>query len=265
MADNRPIGVFDSGLGGLCALKELKKLLPDEHFIYFGDTGRTPYGTRSEEKITEYARGDIKFLTEHGVKAILAACGTVSAIALEKIKDEVTVPVFGIIDSASEEAVRLTRNKKIGIMGTGATVKSGIFEKKLSALGISDTCKAPCPLLVPIVENNLINTEIAYHAIRHYMDTLVEQKADTVILGCTHFPLLADRIKEIYPELSLVNSGAAAARSLVAYLEENSLLCEKRQGVVDYYVSDMPNNFDTCAAVFMGGALGGDIKKVNIE
>ena len=263
--DNRPIGVFDSGLGGLCALKELKKLLPNEHFIYFGDTGRTPYGTRSEEKITEYAQDDVKFLTGHGVKAILAACGTVSAIALEKIKGSVDVPLFGIIDSASKEALRLTKNGKVGIMGTGATVKSGIFEKKLSALGVTDICKAPCPLLVPIVENNLINTEIAYHAIRHYMDELVMQNVDTVILGCTHFPLLAERIREIYPGLMLVDSGAASARELVGFLKENGMLCEEKQGRVDYYVSDMPNNFDTCAAVFMGGALGGNIQKVNIE
>lgn len=263
--DNRPIGVFDSGLGGLCALKELKRLLPNEHFIYFGDTGRTPYGTRSEEKITEYATDDVKFLTEHGVKAILAACGTVSAIALEKIKDSVEVPIFGIIDSASKEAVRLTKNGKVGIMGTGATVKSGIFEKKLSSFGITDICKAPCPLLVPIVENNLINTEIAYHAIRHYMDALVMQNVDTVILGCTHFPLLAERIRKIYPGLMLVDSGAASARDLVEFLKENGMLCEEKQGRTDYYVSDMPNNFDTCAAVFMGGALGGNIQKVNIE
>ncbi len=263
--DNRPIGVFDSGLGGLCALKELKRLLPNEHFIYFGDTGRTPYGTRSEEKITEYATDDVKFLTEHGVKAILAACGTVSAIALEKIKDSVEVPIFGIIDSASKEAVRLTKNGKVGIMGTGATVKSGIFEKKLASLGVTDTCKAPCPLLVPIVENNLINTEIAYHAIRHYMDALVTQNVDTVILGCTHFPLLAERIRKIYPGLMLVDSGAASARDLVEFLKENGMLCEEKQGRTDYYVSDMPNNFDTCAAVFMGGALGGNIQKVNIE
>ncbi len=263
--DNRPIGVFDSGLGGLCALKELKTLLPNEHFIYFGDTGRTPYGTRSEEKITEYAASDVRFLQEHNVKAILAACGTVSAIALERIKDGSPTPLFGIIDSAASAAAQATENGKIGVMGTGATVKSGVFENKLAKLGNYEVHKAACPLLVPIVENNLIDTEIAYHAIKHYMDPLVKTGVDTVILGCTHFPLLADRISGIYPELTLINSGAEAARSLAVYLENEKMLCDEKKGITEYFVSDVPNNFDTCAAVFMGGALGGEIKKINIE
>ncbi len=265
LKDNRPIGVFDSGLGGLCALKELKKLLPNEHFVYFGDTGRTPYGTRSEEKITEYATSDVRFLTEHNVKAILAACGTVSAIALEKIKKDCPTPLFGIIESAAKAASIATKNGKIGVMGTGATVKSGVFETKLSELGAYEVYKTACPLLVPIVENNLIDTEITYYAIRHYMDPLVKTGVDTVILGCTHFPLLSDKIKEIYPCLTLINSGAEAARSLACYLEEQNMLCGEKTGLTQYFVSDVPNNFDTCAAVFMGGALGGEIKKIDIE
>ena len=263
--DNRPIGVFDSGLGGLCALKELKRLLPNEHFIYFGDTGRTPYGTRSEEKITEYASSDVRFLTEHNVKAVLAACGTVSAIALERIKDSCPVPLFGIIESAANAAAGKTKNGKIGVMGTGATVKSGVFEKKLSELGDYEVYKTACPLLVPIVENNLIETEIAYHAIRHYMDSLVRTGVDTVILGCTHFPLLSERIGKIYPTLTLINSGAEAAGSLAEYLKRENMLCDEKNGLTEYFVSDVPNNFDTCAAVFMGGALGGEIKKIDIE
>lgn len=265
MSDNRPIGVFDSGLGGLCALKELKTLLPNESFIYFGDTGRTPYGTRSEEKITEYAASDVRFLSECGVKAILAACGTVSAIALETIKKDCPVPIFGIIDSAARAASVATKNGKIGVMGTGATVKSGVFERKLSEISDYTVYKMACPLLVPIVENNLIDTEITYHAIRHYMDPLVSGGIDTVILGCTHFPLLADRIKEIYPSLTLINSGGEAAKSLVGYLKRECMLTEKPNGTTEYFVSDVPNNFDTCAAVFMGGSIGGEIKKIDIE
>ena len=263
--DNRPIGVFDSGLGGLCALKELKRLLPNEHFIYFGDTGRTPYGTRSEEKITEYASSDVRFLQEHNVKAILAACGTVSAIALEKIKGDCSIPLFGIIESAAKAASCATKNCKIGVMGTGATVKSGVFETKLSELGCYEIHKTACPLLVPIVENNLIDTEIAYHAIRYYMDPLVQTGVDTVILGCTHFPLLSERIGKIYPALTLINSGAEAAESLAEYLKRENMLCEEKKGITEYFVSDVPNNFDTCAAVFMGGILGGEIKKIDIE
>lgn len=266
MSDNRPIGVFDSGLGGLCALRRLRELMPNEELIYFGDTGRTPYGTRSEEKIKEYASGDVRLLLKHGVKAILAACGTVSAIALEDLKSTCPVPIFGIIDAASDEALRITRGS-VGVMGTGATVKSGVFNKRIKALSPeTQVYSVACPLLVPIVENDLINTDITPHAITHYMSYLDGMGVDTVILGCTHFPLLAGRIRQLYPHLSLVDSGAMASERLCEYLTLNGMTSDgSKNGTIKYFVSDMPNNFDTCAKVFMGEGTVTDIEKIDID
>ena len=265
MSDNRPIGVFDSGLGGLCALRALRALMPHEDLVYFGDTGRTPYGTRSEEKITQYAMGDVRLLLKHNVKAILAACGTVSAIALNDLKKTCPVPIFGIIDSAVEKAVQLT-DGRIGVMGTGATVKSGVFEKRIKEVSKNiDVYSVACPLLVPIVENDLINTDITPNAIRHYMSYLDESKVDTVILGCTHFPLLKDRINELYPDIKLVDSGSEASDALCGYLQRGGMTNDGgKSGTIRYFVSDVPNNFDTCAKVFMGACCE-NIEKVDID
>lgn len=265
MSDNRPIGVFDSGLGGLCALRALKALMPNEDLVYFGDTGRTPYGTRSEEKIKQYAMADVRLLLKHNVKAILAACGTVSAIALNDLERTCPVPIFGIIDSAVEKALQLTSGR-IGVMGTGATVKSGVFEKRIKAISSDhQVYSVACPLLVPIVENDLINTDITPNAIRHYMSYLDESKVDTVILGCTHFPLLKDEINELYPNIKLVDSGAEASAALCRFLQKSNMTNDKgKSGAIKYFVSDVPNNFDTCAKVFMGACCE-NIEKVDID
>lgn len=267
MSKNKPIGVFDSGLGGLCALRCLRSILPNENFVYFGDTGRTPYGTRSEEKITQYAQEDVRFLLSYGVKAVLAACGTVSAIALDRIKGDCPVPVFGIIDSSVQAALDVT-NGHIGVMGTGATVKSRVFQNKIGEKtnGAVTVSAVACPLLVPIVENDLIDTDIADSAIKHYMQPLINGGADTVILGCTHFPLLAQKISNIYPHVNLIDSGKEAASGLAEYLKAADALSESAEnGEIQYFVSDLPNNFNTCARVFMGGDIGGKIEKVSIE
>ncbi len=267
MSKNKPIGVFDSGLGGLCALRSLRTLLPHEDFVYFGDTGRTPYGTRSEEKITQYAEEDVKFLLSHGVKAVLAACGTVSAIALDKISENCPVPIYGIIDSSVNAALKITKGS-IGVMGTGATVKSEVFQRKIAQRSNGDirVFSVACPLLVPIVENDLINTDISESAIKYYMNSLIQNGVDTIILGCTHFPLLADKIKNIYPNVNLIDSGAEAARNLADFLKQSDNISQRQSsGQIRYFVSDLSNNFNSCARVFMGGDIGGEIEKVNIE
>ena len=150
--DNRPIGIFDSGLGGLSAVKEMKSVLPNERIIYFGDTGRVPYGSKSKETIERYARGDADFLMKFDIKLILAACGTVSAVALEEIKNDYSVPLFGVVDSAVDAAVQRTKNKKIAVIGTSATIKSGIFKKKINESGCISAVSKECPLLVPLIE-----------------------------------------------------------------------------------------------------------------
>ncbi len=262
--NNKSIGIFDSGLGGLCALAELQKLLPDEHFVYFGDTGRTPYGTRSEETIHGYAMSDIKFLLSKDVKAILCACGTVSSVVLPTLSDT-DVPLLGTIAPSSAEAVKATVNKKIGIMATGATIGTDIFDKTLRSIDPDiSTVSVSCPLLIPIVEQGFAGTEISRLAIEHYIAPIIDSGADTVILGCTHFPILASQIAEMYPTLSLIDSGAAAARELYRILISSNLLSDGKNGGTEYYVSDRPNNFAQVARSFLGHDSI-DIQKTEIE
>ncbi len=265
MNNNSPIGIFDSGLGGLCALSELQRLLPQENFIYFGDTGRTPYGSRSAQKILEYASADINFLLSKDVKAIVCACGTVSSVALPIIEKKLSLPICGTIMPSSVEAAQATKNGIIGIMGTGATIASGVFVKLLSEIdsGISTIC-VPCPLLVPIVENGFADSEIATLALREYMKPIIAGAADTVILGCTHFPILSSAIHSLYPDLHLIDSGAASARYMAESLRKKKMLADRASGITEYYVSDTPNDFASVASVFLGkGEL--DVKKTEIE
>lgn len=262
---NKPIGIFDSGLGGLCALSELQRLLPNEHFIYFGDTGRTPYGTRSAEKIIEYARSDINFLLSKQVKAIVCACGTVSSVALPLIADNCTVPVCGTIFPSCNEAVGTTENKIIGVMGTSATIATGAFEKAIAEHGTDfGTVSVACPLLIPIVENGFADSEIALLALQEYMKPIIAENADTVILGCTHFPILSNAIRRLYPSLKLIDSGAASARQMYRTLEKSNLLNDGGDGETEYYVTDKPNNFTAVASVFLGKS-DFNVKKIEIE
>ncbi len=249
--NNGNIGIFDSGLGGLCALAELQKLLPNEHFIYFGDTGRTPYGTRSDEKICEYAASDVRFLLSKNVKAILCACGTVSSVALPKMSFDILA--CGTIVPSAHEAAELTKNKIIGIMATGATVGSEIFVRTLNGIDsdIKTVCVS-CPLLIPIVENGFADTEISRLAIESYIKPIIESGADTLILGCTHFPILAKQIAEMYPMLHLVDSGAAAARYICQVLTKEDMLSDGSNAGTEYFVSDRPNNFTQVARSFLG-------------
>ncbi len=263
--NNKSIGIFDSGLGGLCALIELQKLLPNEHFIYFGDTGRTPYGTRSAEKIREYAASDIRFLRSKNVKTVLIACGTVSSVVLPDMEQDGTLPIYGIIIPSAKEAASLTKNKTVGIMATGATVGTGLFDKLLRE---SDpeikTVSVSCPLLIPIVENGFADTKISELTIEQYIAPIIESGADTLILGCTHFPILAKQIAKMYPHLTLVNSAAASARHLCEVLREKDMLADGSHRGTEYFVSDRPNNFTLVAKSFLGHE-NLNVEKIEIE
>ncbi len=254
------IGIFDSGLGGLTAYRELHKLLPDEKFIYFGDTGRVPYGTRSRELLLKYARQDINFLRSNGVDAILAACGTVSSVVLDELKSEFDIPLVGVVDASVKEALAKTRNGIIGVIGTGATVSSGAFEKKIKARSPSATVvSVACPLFVPLVENGYIarDCEVTRLVAKDYLRKISDTHADTLILGCTHFPIISEIIADILPEVTLISSGAAAANEI-------SALAKGSRGESEFYVSDSPSNFDEVAKVFLGGETV-TAKKIDIE
>ena len=271
--EKQPIGVFDSGLGGLTALKRLAQLLPDEDIVYLGDTARVPYGSRSPETIIKYAREDAAFLLSHNVKAILVACNTVSAAALDVIAPELSVPVFGVVEPPAARAAELTRNRKIGVIGTAATVRSGAYAAALSRID-SDlkVLSVPCPLFVPLVENGRTAADdIAVMAIAgDYLAPLIEFGADTVILGCTHYPLLADAIQKILgDDVTLVDSGAVTAEFVTNLLKRQDLTQKSEQktepvGRRRFYVTDSAADFTAQASRFLEADISGLVEQVTL-
>lgn len=254
--DKRPIGIFDSGLGGLSAVKAALKHLPNEDIIYFGDTGRVPYGTRSEKTIELYAKEDIAFLEKFGCKLIMAACGTVSSVAKDAIS-KVKEPFVGVVAPAAAAAVQATKNGRIGIMGTSATINSGAFVKAIGNLNPDiKVSGVSCPLLVSLVENNWIDTDnqIALEITRRYLKPLMDDGVDTIILGCTHFPHLAPVIaKVVGDEVALIDTGYEAVMQAKAILDEKKLSNDStHRGEAAYYISDKTQNFSHIANTLLG-------------
>lgn len=261
-----PIGVFDSGFGGLTALRQLQKELPDEDYIYFGDTARVPYGGRDKATLSRFACEDIALLRSFGVKAILVACGTISSVLLEEIKGEYPIPLVGVIESAATAASIATRNGKIGIWGTAASIGSGAYARRLSALGYDDTTAVPCPKLVPLIEAGRTSAEdpMVRQALEEYLEPILKAGADTLILGCTHYPLLADAICEIAGEgLALVDSGKESVVTLRTALEQADLLKEEGAGDTRYVVSGVPEEFAQAGGRFLGRDLSGKVEQKN--
>ena len=213
--DHRPIGVFDSGLGGLTCVKRLRELMPGEDIIYLGDTGRVPYGGKSRETILTYARQDIAFLRRYDIKAVVAACGTVSTNGIEEIAGDYPIPVCGVADAAAGAAVRRTRNGRIGLIGTKASIRSTAYDRKILALMPgARIVKRACPLFVPIVEDGRIGDgdPVLELVAGEYLADLREAGVDTLILGCTHYPLIARTLSRVMgPEVRLVDPGAVTA------------------------------------------------------
>ncbi len=262
------ISVFDSGLGGLTNVKELHKILKGENIVYFGDTGRVPYGTRSDDIILKYTLQDLRFLTSFPVKAIIVACGTVSSVALPKIKDRIDVPIIGVVEPACQKAVKITKNKKIGIIGTEGTIKSGAYKKKL--LMEDETLKIyenACPLFVPLVENGYLESEATKIIVKDYLLPFKEKGIDTLILGCTHYPLLTKVISEFMgDEVCLVSPGVETASYAKELLENKGLLNKSDTlGKTEYYVSDNVEKFSYLASMFLDDKVFENVKKINIE
>ena len=257
------IGIFDSGLGGLSALKEAKRLMPTSDIIYFGDTGRVPYGTRSREIIIKYALQDMRFLLSYPVEAVLVACGTVSSTALDTLRAIYDIPILGVVDSAASAAVKATKNKKIGVIATGATILSHSFENKIHSIDSSiEVVSTACPLLVPLVENGYTDPDdpVTQKVLGDYLREIKESGADTLILGCTHFPLISGAIARVLPGVTLINSGAEAAKEL------SSLVKKKNEsGEIKYFVSDNPDNFKSLASLFLEEDIGNTTRKIDIE
>ena len=263
-----PIGVFDSGLGGLTALKALQQELPNEDYIYFGDTARVPYGGRDKETLSRFAADNIALLRSYDVKAILVACGTVSSVLLEGIKEEYPIALVGVIESAAAAAAAATQNGKIGIWGTAASIGSGTYARRLAALGYDETVAVPCPKLVPLVESGRTSADdpMVRQALEEYLEPIFRSGADTLILGCTHYPLLADAIREIAgEELQLIDSGKESVVTLRAALEEADLLNEQEQGSTRYIVSGPTEDFARQGGAFLGRDLFGKVECQSAE
>lgn len=262
MADNRPIGVFDSGLGGLTVLKELEKVLPNESIVYFGDTGRVPYGSRSDDTIISYARQDENFLLSKNVKYIVAACGTVSAVAADTAK-ELPVKFMGVVDNSIKAAVLATKNNKIGVIGTSATINNGAHKKQiLELLPEAEVVTVDCPLFVPLVEEGFAADDIVVLEVaRRYLEPLVNAGVDTLILGCTHYPILFDAIKKVMgEEVTLINMGNSTALAVKDELAKLDMLSDDNKANKEFYVSDITAGFAKVSKIL----LGKKIENVNL-
>lgn len=269
--DTRPIGVFDSGLGGLTVVKQLKALLPSEQIVYFGDTARVPYGTRSRSTLMTYAGQDSGFLLRQGVKLIVAACGTISSTVDDSFIRALPVPYCGVIEHTAAAAAAATRVGKVGIIGTTATVNSGSFARAIHRCDPKVTAVArACPLFVPLVENGYIrpNDPVTTLVAQDYLSFIREKGVDTLILGCTHFPILAPVISRVLGDgVTLIDPGVYTARQVAQILNEQHLAAPYRgdsQPVDAYYITDQ-SDFQSVASIFMGDAFCGQVQTVDVN
>lgn len=267
--DNRPIGVFDSGLGGLTAVKEIISALPGEDIIYFGDTGRVPYGTRSNETIIKYVRQDIRFLLTHNIKTIVVACGTVSTVALDAARQASNVSLMGVVEPSVAKALKLTKNGRIGVIGTPAAIKSGAYERHLKQNNPElFVINNACPLFVPLVENGYIEQEntVARLVAQEYLAPIKDAGVDTIIMGCTHYPLLTHVISSVMGnDVKLIDPGKEAANVLAATLKEKDMLSDRAYGRHQFYVSDTIDNFAKLGSMFLNEDINGTVKRIDID
>jgi glutamate racemase len=254
MSDSRPIGIFDSGVGGLTVVGQVRKMLPRERIVYFGDTARVPYGTKSKETVTKFSVENIEFLMRNDVKMVIVACNTASALSLAFLKKCFRVPIIGVIEPGARAAVSVTRNKKIGVIGTSATVASGSYEKTIKRIDPRMSLFAQsCPLFVPLVEEGWIDTDVTRKMAETYLRPLKKKGIDTLIMGCTHYPILKDVIqKTIGKEVLLVDSAKEVAKETKDILDASGLLNHSRaEKAHSFFVSDEPARFIKMAETFL--------------
>lgn len=265
-----PIGVFDSGVGGLTVAREIIRQIPQERIVYFGDTARVPYGSKSTETLIRYTRQICRFLKTRDVKAIVVACNTASAVALEAVKDELDIPIIGVVRPGAKAAAEATRNRKIGIIGTEATVNSGIYAKLIrELLSEAEVIGKACPLFVPLVEEGWAKDPITKEVAARYLEDLKRSQIDTLVLGCTHYPLLRHLVGEIMGDsVALVNPAYETALELRALLEQEKLANDGKNQSFDnpyeFFVSDLADKFKGFAQSILPCDVTG-IQKINIE
>ena len=261
----RAIGVFDSGVGGLTVLQAIRSRLPDEDLIYLGDTARVPYGTKSPETVVRYALQAARFLCERQVKMIVVACNTASSVALQILAHHFNVPVVGVIVPGAQEAVKITRSGRIGVIGTEGTVNSGAYQHEIRSLATGiEVFSAICPLFVPLAEEGWAGHEIAALAAREYLQPLLDRQIDTLVLGCTHYPLLKQTLRKVLPErILMVDSAEQTARTVCYLLGCSSTLRTGNAGSTSFYVTDVPTRFIRVGSAFLGEDLDA-VERINL-
>ena len=265
--DHRPIGVFDSGLGGLTAVKKLREVMPEESIVYFGDTGRVPYGTKGRETILRYARQDMQFLLSKNVKLLVAACGTVSSMMTDAMAAALPAPFLSVIQPAARRAAACSKTGRIGVLGTAATVRSGSYAAALRSLRPdAEVISAACPMFVPLVENGCCEHPAARLFAAEYVQPLLAAGVDAVILGCTHYPLLLPVLRELFgPDCALIDPGAETALAARDLLTARGMRRLSGQGGISLFVSDLTDSFEPVAARFLQAPVEGRTETVRID
>jgi glutamate racemase len=256
---NLPIGIFDSGVGGLTVFREVISLLPHEDIIYLGDTARVPYGTRSPDTVIRYSQEITRFLLRQGIKLLVVACNTSSAVSLPSLKKENEIPIIGVIDPGARRASEVTQNKRVGVIGTEGTVKSRAYERAVKMVDRRITIVSrSCPLFVPLAEEGWVDNEVARLTAHSYLSPLRGKMIDTLILGCTHYPLLEKVIREVMgDEVFFVNSAKETAKEVQRVLDEERFVhAGKKDGSYRFYVTDNVERFIKVGERFLGRKLG---------
>ena len=267
MNKSNPIGIFDSGIGGLTVVKRISSFLPYENIVYFGDTARVPYGSKSNSTVIEYALQDTKFLVRKNVKLIVVACNTVSSVALDVLRNNFDLPIIGMIEPGSKMALAESEKLRIGVIGTNATINNKAYSKELiKKNGSSEVFEKACPLFVPLAEEGWTDHKATYEIAEEYLKELRELKIDTLILGCTHYPILADVIQKVIgKEVKLIDSGTAASANVENYLNGRGLRNDSNTlGKQEFYVSDLPTKFREVAQRFLGKPIE-HLHKIDLE
>jgi len=255
--NDSPLGIFDSGVGGLTVLREVLQQLPGEEFIYLGDTGRYPYGPRSAGIVRKFALQNARFLMGFGIKVLIVACNTASSVALDELRRWLAVPILGVIEPGAREAVRKTVNKRVGIIGTVGTIGSGAYHRAIADIDPDiKVFSTSCPLFVSLAEEGWLDGDIVESIVHHYLDEMSEKDIDTLILGCTHYPLLRELIQKVVGEnVQVIDSAYALVRELNELLVQENLLARTKESANRYYVTDAPDKFKKIGQKFLGKKL----------
>lgn len=262
--NDRPIGVFDSGVGGLTVLSSIAKILPKENLMYLGDTARVPYGTKSAETVNAYALETAEFFAARGVKAMVIACNTASAMALPLLRERFSMPILGVVQPGATAAAKQTQNRRIGVIGTEATMASGAYPRALLAVNPEiEIFTRACPLFVPLAEEGWVDNDVSRRVVARYLSSLKASGVDTLVLGCTHYPLLGEAIGRYLGEaVTIVDSPAATAQALRKALREAGMLKTRGRGEASFFVTDVPDRFMRLGTRFYGESVSSAVRVV---